>query len=99
MQFVCHNWRDKKCLHLLQNCYKALSETGKVIVVDSIMPEEPATSLDNKYVSQCDNNMLTITGGKERTEKEFEALSKGAGFSNFRVACCVYATCVMECNK
>lgn len=70
-----------------------------MIVVDSVMLEKPEKSLDNKYVSQCDTLMLTVSGGKERTEKEFEALSKGAGFSNFRVACSVYATCIMEFNK
>lgn len=99
LKWICHNWNDEKCLHLLRNCYEALSKTGKVIVVDSVMPEEPEPSLASKYVSQLDIAMFTYPGGQERTEKEFEALSKGAGFSNFRIACRVYGTCVMEFNK
>lgn len=96
---ICHNWSYQKCLHLFQNCYKALPKTGKVIVIDLIMPEEAETSLTGKYVSQVDNNMLAIHGGKERTEKEFEALSRASGFSNFHIAYCVYGTSVMEFSK
>ena len=38
-------------------------------------------------------------GGKERTEKEFEALAKGSGFQGFRVHCCAFNTYVMEFLK
>lgn len=70
-----------------------------MIVIDLIMPEEAETSLTSKYVSQVDNNMLAIHGGKERTRKEFEALSRASGFSNFHIAYCVYGTSVMEFSK
>jgi caffeic acid 3-O-methyltransferase len=35
-------------------------------------------------------------GGKERTEKEFEALAKGAGFQGFQVMCSAFNTYNME---
>jgi len=38
-------------------------------------------------------------GGKERTEKEFEALAKGAGFQGFQVMCSAFNTYNMEFIK
>ncbi|KAK7848236.1 isoliquiritigenin 2'-o-methyltransferase, partial [Quercus suber] len=69
---------------LPQNCNKAVPKDGKVIIMDFILPEEPEASNASKYVSMLDNAMFIQPGGKERTEKEFEALSKAAGFSGFQ---------------
>ena len=44
--------------------------------------------------------MFIQPGGKERTEKEFEALSKAAGFSGFQVICRAFTVMgVMELYK
>ncbi|KAK7323372.1 hypothetical protein VNO77_26844 [Canavalia gladiata] len=99
LKAVCHNWSDENCLKLLRNCYKALPQNGKVIVVDIIMPEVIQSSNVDKYVSSMDNLMF-IYGGRERTEKEFENLCRASGFSNFQVACCAFSVLgVMEFYK
>ncbi|KAE9592483.1 hypothetical protein Lal_00028609 [Lupinus albus] len=84
---TCHNWSDETCITILKNCYKALPENGKVIILDMIMPEEIDSSDATKYVSIIDNTMFILAGGKERTEKEFEKLCKDSGFSRFVVVC------------
>ncbi|CAK7357480.1 unnamed protein product [Dovyalis caffra] len=88
MKWITHNWDDEHLLKLLKNCYEALPDNGKVIVVDIVVPETPETSVAAKSMLQ---NYLFITSmnpqGKERTEKEFESLGKEAGFSSVRVAC------------
>uniref|UniRef100_A0A224XFB0 caffeate O-methyltransferase n=1 Tax=Hypericum kalmianum TaxID=473045 RepID=A0A224XFB0_9ROSI len=100
MKWICHDWSDEHCLKFLKNCYDALPETGKVIVVECILPEVPDSSLASKLVIHIDTIMLAHNpGGKERTEKEFEALAKGAGFQAFRIACCAFGTYVMEFLK
>ncbi|WKA10991.1 hypothetical protein VitviT2T_028529 [Vitis vinifera] len=98
---TCHNWSDEHCLKFLRNCYESLPKNGKVIVIDIIMPEAPEPSIGSQYVARLDNVMLLLHGGKERTAREFEALCKGSGFSDFRVACCVYSclSAVMEFQK
>ncbi|XP_059453505.1 caffeic acid 3-O-methyltransferase-like [Corylus avellana] len=100
MKATCHNWSDGHCIKILNNCNKALQQNGKVIIIDYIMPEAPESSDAAKYVSSLDNVMLVNLGGKERTEKEFEALSKSSGFSGFRLVCRAYNVFgVMELYK
>ncbi|XP_050256133.1 caffeic acid 3-O-methyltransferase-like [Quercus robur] len=84
---TCHNWNDDQCIKLLKNCNKALAQNGKVIIMDLIMPEVPDASNGAKFVSMLDSAMVIPPGGKERAEKEFEALSKASGFSDFQVIC------------
>ncbi|KAL5539569.1 hypothetical protein UlMin_045722 [Ulmus minor] len=100
MKWICHDWSDEHCLKFLKNCYKALPENGKVIVAECILPVVPDSSLATKSTVHIDVIMLAHNpGGKERTEKEFEALAKGAGFQGFKVVCDAFNTHVMEFLK
>ncbi|KAL6972173.1 Caffeic acid 3-O-methyltransferase 1 [Sarracenia purpurea var. burkii] len=100
MKRICHDWSDEDCLKLLKNCYDALPDTGKVVVVECILPVALETSLATKNAFCRDCMMLANHGsGKERTEKEFENLAMGAGFKEFRVMCCALSNYVMEFLK
>ncbi|XP_042515055.1 caffeic acid 3-O-methyltransferase-like [Macadamia integrifolia] len=100
MKWICHDWSDDHCLKFLRKCYEALPDDGKVIVVECMLPSTPETSRAAQSVIHIDCIMLAHNpGGKERTQKEFEALAKGAGFPGFRVACPAYSTWVMEFLK
>nr|WMX25280.1 O-methyltransferase OMT2 [Lophophora williamsii] len=100
MKWICHDWSDEHCLNFLKNCCAALPDHGKVIVCEYILPVAPETSHAARTVFHVDAIMLAHNpGGKERTEQEFEALAKGAGFEGFRVACSAYGTKVMEFLK
>nr|WKU83438.1 O-methyltransferase 2 [Hamelia patens] len=100
MKWILHDWDDGHCVKLLKNCYKALSDNGKVIVVDAIVPVIPDTSACVKTTCQSDMIMLTQNpGGKERSEPEFLALANAAGFSGIRVECFVCNLWVMEFYK
>ncbi|XP_060204007.1 LOW QUALITY PROTEIN: caffeic acid 3-O-methyltransferase-like [Lycium barbarum] len=84
MKWICHDWSDDHCQKFLKNCYEALPVNGKVIIAECLLPEAPDTSFSTKNTVHVDIIMLAHNpGGKERTEKEFEALAKGAGFSGF----------------
>ncbi|XP_077248352.1 caffeic acid 3-O-methyltransferase-like [Tasmannia lanceolata] len=100
MKWILHDWSDEHSLKFLKNCYKALPDSGKVIIAESILPIAPTANLASNCVFQLDMIMLAHNpGGKERTEKEFEALAMGAGFAGIRVLCCAYNTWVMEFYK
>ncbi|KAK8616048.1 hypothetical protein V6N13_017614 [Hibiscus sabdariffa] len=93
---ICHSFDDESCLKIFNKCYEALPENGKVIVVENILADYPDPGLVTKFVTLSDTLMLAHNLGKERSEKEFEALAKGAGFRGFQVKCRVYSVCVME---
>ncbi|XP_042495637.1 caffeic acid 3-O-methyltransferase-like [Macadamia integrifolia] len=101
MKWICHNWSDQHCLKFLKNCYDSMPDNGKVIVVDGLLPAIPEATRAAQSQIQMDCIMLAhCSGGKERTQKEFEALAMGAGFSGFRVACSnTFNSYVMEFLK
>ena len=87
-------------MRLLKNCHKATPENGKVIVVDAIFPEIPDVTTAIKSISQLDMIVMTHnSGGKERSQKDFLALAKAAGFSGIRYDCFVRNYWVMEFFK
>ncbi|XP_022722179.1 caffeic acid 3-O-methyltransferase 1-like [Durio zibethinus] len=100
MKWILHGLDDKRCVELLKNCYEALPVNGKVIIVDLVIPESPDTNLLVQSAYQFDLFMMHVNeSGKERREKEFESLAKGAGFSRIRVACYAYSLSVVEFYK
>ncbi|KAI7737310.1 hypothetical protein M8C21_031408 [Ambrosia artemisiifolia] len=100
MKWILHDWSDDSCIKLLKNCYKALPRNGKVIIVETILPFLPDKSSSVKVSTGLDVTMMThIHGGKERTEDEFLALAKCAGFMGIRKECSICNFWLMEFFK
>lgn len=83
------------------NCYEAVNDNGKLVFVETILPEQPENSLAAKNAIQADAFILTQApaGGKERTEKEYKILAKHAGFERFNKVCCGSDIWIMELYK
>lgn len=92
MKWIIHDWDDEKSNTILRNCRSRMTANSKLILVDSVVPEtnEPHFS---KFI---DLNMLVMTGGKERTEKEFARLLADAGFKLLRVIPTDLPTSIIE---
>ena len=73
---VLHDWTDEQCLQILGLCRKVIPKHGRLLVVECVVPagNEPSSSKD------FDMTMMVFPGGLERTESEFRALFKQAGF-------------------
>ncbi|CAL9200597.1 unnamed protein product [Musa hybrid cultivar] len=100
LKWILHDWNDGHCAKLLNNCWKALPEKGKVIVIECILPEVPEVTPRDQYIYQLDICMLAYTiGGKERTKQEFQALALDAGFTGFKALPVFAGTCIMELTK
>jgi hypothetical protein len=56
-----------------------------LLVVEPIMPDRPGTSPMDGMFAHTDLNMLVVTGGRERTEREFLHLVERAGLRPGRV--------------
>jgi hypothetical protein len=94
MQHIIHDWADEHALKILRNVRRALegSRDGRLLVVDSVLPEtsepHPAKLLDLV--------MLTVPGGRERTEPEWRDLCKKGGFRISRIVPTRVGKCVIE---
>lgn len=76
LRFILHDWDDEKSIRILRSCRSALAPSGRVLVVEMLVPEnnEPG------FPQLMDMNMLVMTGGMERNESEYGRLLGRAGF-------------------
>ncbi|KAK7286600.1 hypothetical protein RJT34_21707 [Clitoria ternatea] len=59
MKCELHDWSDDHCLRLLKNCYKAILDAGKMIVVDSVLSIMPEKTVAAKGALGSDVIMMT----------------------------------------
>jgi hypothetical protein len=83
MQHILHDWDDERALKILVNVRQALDgrEHGRLIAVDCVIPEDSQPH-PGKFL---DLIMLTLPGGRERTEPEWRTLFARGGFRITRI--------------
>jgi hypothetical protein len=92
LSHIIHDWDEQKCVDILENCRRAMEGRGRLLLVEQVIP--PGNDLHpSKFL---DLIMLTITGGRERTEEEYAALFAKAGFELTRVVPTQSAVSVVE---
>jgi hypothetical protein len=74
---ILHDWDDERCLKILKHCRRVMPESGKLLVVEIVLPdgEEPS------FGKWLDLHMLVVASGRERTAAEYETLFCAAGFA------------------
>lgn len=80
MKMILHDWDDKECLKILSTIQRAAPTGTRLFVVEHVVPG-PETPHFSKLF---DIHMLCALTGKERTEEEYLALLKQAGFNHVR---------------
>ena len=81
IKHVLHGRQDKDAITILKNCRTAIPENGSLLIIEFILPplvSHPDPQLEGHLMS--DLNMLAVTGGKERSEREWKSLLDAAGF-------------------
>ncbi len=73
---VLHDWPEAECVAILEAVRKAAPSRAKLLVMENLVPSNDAPH----WAKALDVNMLCITGGRERTLAEYEALFAKAGF-------------------
>jgi ubiquinone/menaquinone biosynthesis C-methylase UbiE len=81
LKWIIHDWNDEQSVAILKNCHRALPGNGKLVLVEAVVPETSEMHF-SKFI---DLNMLVMTGGRERTEKEFRRLYEDSGFKLTRI--------------
>ncbi len=76
MSRIIHDWSDSDALTLLGKVRQAMKPDSRLAVLEDIIPETPHFT----FGKWLDLLMLTVLGGRERTETEFRELFSSANF-------------------
>lgn len=95
MRHIIHDWDDEKCVTILRNIHKAIPNTGKLLVIESVIEK----GNDPSFGKILDLTMLLIPGGMERTREEYDALLKKGGFTISRIVPTSAQVSVIEARK
>lgn len=92
MSNILHDWTDEQCQIILNNCHRAMKTDSRLLIVEMIIPPGNEPSI----AKLLDLEMLVITGGRERTEAEFDHLFVSSGFKLSRVIHTKEGVCIIE---
>jgi predicted O-methyltransferase YrrM len=74
LKLILHDWNDEQATRILRSVCAAMNSTSRLLILDAVIPPgdafDPAKALDVQ--------MLALTGGRERTQQEFENLFASA---------------------
>ena len=81
LSHIIHDWTEDQCLTILGNCKRAMNPGSRLLIIEMVLP----TGDTPHPGKMLDMMMLVGPGGQERTEQEYAALLKKAGFLLTRV--------------
>jgi len=86
LKHVLHGCDDHAAVKILSNCRAVLPPGGRLLVIEFLLPtvvDHADPALEQRLAS--DLNMLTVTGGRERSATEWESLLTRAAFTCSRI--------------
>ena len=86
LKHVLHGYQDQDALAVLKNCRAVIPESGRLLIMEFVLPplvSQADPQLEGRLMS--DLNMLAVTGGKERSERQWNTLLESARFALRRV--------------
>ncbi len=90
---IIHDWNDDLSVKIIQNCHKAMTEKGRLLIIEAVIEPGNAPNISKFF----DLHMLvTAPGGKERTESEFRSLFNAAGFELSKIIPTPSSFCIIE---
>lgn len=92
---ILHDWDDAKAVQILHNVAAAMNEENVLYIVDAVVDQ----CQDKKLILDIDLRLLTIFGGQERTQAEFETLCEAAGLEIVVIRELTSISHVIECRK
>jgi O-methyltransferase domain len=78
---VLHDWSDDECITILRNIRSNAPRTAKVLILEGVVQPDAR----NDFLLDLDIEMFVMTTGQERTQKEWDAVIRGAGMRLARV--------------
>ena len=85
LKSIVHDWDDERSVDILRSCRRAIPPSGKLLLVERMMPERFEASPRHRLFAQMELSRFVGHGGRERTEAEFRALLELGGFTLKRI--------------
>jgi SAM-dependent methyltransferase len=86
LKHVLHGYKDDVAAKLLRNCRSVMPAGGALLIVEFVLPDvvqRADPKLEGRLMS--DLNMMAVTGGKERSAREWRELLAAGGFEMKRI--------------
>lgn len=93
---VIHDWDNTRALAILRSCRRAMPRGGRLLLIERILPAATDLSPATRSLFTSDLMMMVMNGGGERTEEEYRALVRQAGFAPAKVTPTRSAVSVIE---
>ncbi|MEW6600375.1 MAG: methyltransferase [Nitrospirota bacterium] len=91
MRHVIHDWEDEKAVTILRNCRNAMISGGKILVVESVIPDGNTPSF-GKWLDL----MMLLVKGMERTEDQYRKIFEDAGLRLNRIVPTAHEISIIE---
>ena len=95
LKSIIHDWDDEEALAILRVCRDAMSDQSRLLLVEIVL-EGPNSGAETKIL---DIQMLTMLGGRERSEPEYARLLKSAGLELRRVIPTASPVSILEATR
>jgi hypothetical protein len=79
---IIHDWNDERSLAILRNCRAAMTETGRLLLVEREIAPDHRKAM---RVLHIDLEMMVNVAGLERTNDQYRALLADSGFDLARI--------------
>jgi hypothetical protein len=79
LKHVLHGYDDSAVIEILSRCRSVLPKKGLILIMEFVLPDvidHADAKLEKRLAS--DLNMLAVTGGKERSAREWRSLLRSA---------------------
>ncbi len=92
LSHIIHDWSEPQCLTILGNCRRVMTPKSRLLIIEMVLPTGNTPHLGKMF----DMVMLTVPGGRERTEPEYCELLEKAGFRFTQVVPTASAVGIVE---
>ncbi len=96
---VLHGLDDEHAVCVLQVCARAARPDSRVLVIERLIPSADANASDRQFAAISDTVALAVSGGRERTLDEVEALLAGAGMEVRQVVAIASGDTVVDARR
>jgi len=80
LSHIIHDWNEARCLTILENVRRAMTPASRLLLIELVLRDGATPGFGS-----ADMAMMVLTGGAERTAREYASLLARAGLEMTRV--------------